>query len=140
MTDSLKLIQDALKLAQEAHKADGASDAVQLAIVAGIVTVATLIIKGFIEAHAKKAETVAALEAAKVSAKLNEVEIKIDGRLTQLLEISKKEAEERGHRLGKEQAKSEEVVKETPVIPGPTKLKIIEGEIRVTPSTEKKKL
>lgn len=139
MTDSLKLIQDALKLAQEAQKTQGLSDTVLLAIIAGLVTIATLIINGRIEAKAKQAEAIAALEAAKVNAKLAEVEIKIDGRLTQLLEISKKEAEERGHRLGKEQAKSEEVIKETPVIPGPTKLKIIEGEIRVTPSTEKKK-
>lgn len=127
-------MQDTLQVIQ----ASGMSDTVQLAIVAGIVAIATLIIKGFIDSKAKQAETIAAMEAAKVSAKLAEVEIKIDGRLTQLLEISKKEAEERGHRLGKEQAKSEEIVKETPVIPGPTKLKIIEGEIKVTSDIKKK--
>lgn len=97
MNDTLKVVQ----------VTSGLSDTVQLAIVAGIVAIATLIIKGFIDSKAKKAETIAATEAAKVSQKLAEVEIKIDGRLTELLEISKKEAEERGHRLGKEQAKSE---------------------------------
>lgn len=138
MVDSLKLIQDALKLAQEAQKPDRMSDTVQLAIVAGIVAIATLIIKGFIDSKAKKAETVAAIEAAKLAHKLEQVELKIDGRLTELLRITKSEAEERGQRLGKEQAKSEEVVKETPVIPGPTKLKIIEGEIKVTSDIKKK--
>lgn len=96
-------MQDTVKFVQ----ASGMSDTVQLALIAGIVAIATLIIKGFIDAKAKKAETIAAAEAAKVSQKLAEVEIKIDGRLTQLLEISKKEAEERGQRIGKEQAKNE---------------------------------
>lgn len=126
-------MQDTLQVVQTS----GMSDAVQLAIVAGIVAIATLIIKGLIEAHAKKAEAVAALEAAKVNAKLAEVEIKIDGRLTQLLEISKKEAEERGHRLGKEEGRKDDV-HPAPVIPGPTKLKIIEGEIKVTGEAKKK--
>lgn len=133
MGDTLKVIQT-----------QGMSDTVQLAIIAGIVTVATLIIKGIIDAHANKAKAVAAIEAAKVTQKLGEVEIKIDGRLTQLLEISKKEAEERGHRLGKEEGKKDEVVKtqesvHTIELPGATKLKIIEGEIKVKPSEEKKK-
>lgn len=130
-------VMDTLKLVQVTS---GLSDTVLLAIIAGLVTIATLIINGRIEAKAKKAEATAAIEAAKLAAKLNEVEIKIDGRLTELLRITKSEAEERGQRLGKEQAKSEEVVKESaPVIPGPTKLKIHEGEIRVTPTEGKKK-
>lgn len=95
---------DTLKLVQVSS---GLSDTVLLAIIAGLVTIATLIINGRIEAKAKKAETIAAAEAAKISQKLAEVEIKIDGRLTQLLEISKKEAEARGLIIGKEQAKNE---------------------------------
>lgn len=108
------------------------SDTVQLAIVAGIVAIATLVIKGFIDSKAKLAETIAAAEAAKVSAKLAEVEIKIDGRLTQLLEISKKEAEERGHRLGKAEGKEESAPSDD------SKLKITRGEIKITGETKKK--
>lgn len=135
MNDTLKVIET---------QSAGLSDTVLLAIVAGIVAIATLIIKGIIESHAKKAETKAALEAARVTHKLEAVELKIDGRLTQLLEISKKEAEERGHRLGKEQAKSEEIVKvaePSTALPdtGPVKLTITEGEIKVVPETTKKK-
>lgn len=129
---------DTVKLVQVSH---GLSDTVLLALIAGVVAIATLIINARIEAKAKKAEAIAALEAAKVSQKLAEVEIKIDGRLTQLLEISKKEAEERGQRLGKEQAKSEEIIKtqESALVPGHTNLKIIEGEIKVKPNEPKKK-
>lgn len=132
MNDTLKVVQ-----------VTGLSDTVLLAIIAGIVGLATLIINGRIEAKAKLAADIAALEALKISQKLGDVELKIDGRLTELLRISKLEAEERGHRLGKEQAKSEENVKvqeSTSVqLPGATKLKIIEGEIKVTPSEVKKK-
>lgn len=119
----------------------GLSDTVWLAIIAGIVTIATLIINGRINAKAKKAADLAALEAAKVTQKLEQVEIKIDGRLTQLLEISKKEAEERGHREGKEQAKSEQETKApTTSLPntGPVKLTITEGELKVIPETKPK--
>lgn len=98
MNDTLKVVQ----------VPSGLSDTVLLAIIAAFLAIATLIINGAIQARAKKAETLAAIEAAKVSQKLADVEIKIDGRLTELLEISKKEAEERGHRLGKDQEKKEE--------------------------------
>lgn len=107
-----------------------------------------MIIKGIIAHHAEKAKTAAALEAAKVTEKLEKVELKIDGRLTEILELTRKEAEERGQRMGKEQAKEEEKDRkqETPTatvasvqLPGATKLKIIEGEIKVTPSEAKKK-
>lgn len=135
MNDTLKIIET---------QSSGLSDTVWLAIIAGIVTIATLIINGRINAKAKKAADLAALEAAKVTQKLEQVEIKIDGRLTQLLEISKKEAEERGHREGKEQGKKEE--QETKVTTptglhdtGPVKLTITEGEIKVVPETKKKK-
>lgn len=143
---------DTLKLVQTS----GLSDTVLLAIVAGIVAIATLIIKGIIESHAKKAETIAAAavatataiaaaESTKVTQKLHEVEIKIDGRLTQLLESYKREGELKelkGHKEGKEEAKKEENIKaQEPqaTMPGATKLKIIEGEIKVTPSETKKK-
>lgn len=136
MDDTLKVIET---------QSSGFSDTVLLAIVAALLAIATLIIKGIIEAQAKKA----ALEAARVTQKLAEVEIKMDGRLTQLLEIATKEAEERGHRLGKEMEKKEEKDRAqeasaptTPVeLPGtdPMKLKITEGEIKVIPETKKKK-
>lgn len=129
MDDTLKVIQTT----------SGFSDTVLLAIVAALLAVATLIIKGIIEAQAKKAEVVAALEAAKVSKKLEEVELKIDGRLTELLRITKAEAEERGQRLGKEEAKKEEKVSEPLPVTDPMKLKITEGEIKVIPETKKKK-
>lgn len=140
MNDTLKIVQtDA-----------GLSDTVWLAVITALVTVATLIIKGIIEAQARKAERVAASEAAKVTERIAEVEIKIDGRLTELLRISKLEAEERGHRMGKEQEKQEEKDRkqENPPTPttstalpdaGPVKLNITEGVIRVVPETEKKK-
>lgn len=133
---------DTLQIVQSS----GMSDAVQLAIVAGIIAIATLVIKAVIEAQAKKAEVSAALEAAKVSQKLQEVEVKIDGRLTELLRITKAEAEERGQRLGKEQQKSEDggKVHEAPLPTGihdtgPVKLTITEGEIKVVPEPTKKK-
>lgn len=140
MNDTLQVVQ----------VSSGLSDTVLLAIIAGLVTIATLIINGRIEAKAKKAEALAAAEALKVTHKLEQVEIKIDGRLTQLLEISKKEAEERGHRMGKEQEKKEETDRkqEIPLAPvtatvlpdtGPVKLTITEGEMKVLPETTKKK-
>lgn len=101
-------IADTLKVVQVPH---GLSDTVLLAIIAALLAVVTLVLKAVIDAQAKKAERVAASEAAKVSNRLEQVEIKIDGRLTQLLEISKKEAEERGHRLGTEQQKAEQKTK-----------------------------
>lgn len=136
MNDTLKVIET---------QAAGFSDTVLLAIVAALLAIATLIIKGVIEAQAKKAEAVAAAEAAKVSQKLAEVEIKIDGRLTQLLEIATKEAEERGHRLGKDQEKQEEKdrtqnISTSPILANtdPMKLKITEGELKVIPETKPK--
>lgn len=116
---------DTLKIVESVP---GLSDTVWLAIIAGIVTIATLIINGRIEAKAKKAEAIAAIEAAKVSEKLKEVEIKIDGRLTQLLELATSEAELRGRIEGKEQQKSEESVKVQET-----------QEIKVTPIETKKK-
>lgn len=140
MQDTLKIMQEAFRLAQETQKSDRLSDTVQLAIVAGIVAIATLVIKGFIDAKAKKAETIAAAEAAKVSQKLAEVEIKIDGRLTQLLEMSKKEAEERGHRLGKEQEQARHAADTSTAagLPDAAKLKITGGEIKITSEAKKK--
>lgn len=133
MDDTLKVIQTT----------SGFSDTVLLAIVAALLAVATLIIKGIIEAQAKKAEVVAALEAAKVSKKLEEVELKIDGRLTELLRITKAEAEERGQRLGKDQEQARQAETSTHSQPltstDPMKLKITEGEIKVIPETKKKK-
>lgn len=161
MEDTLKIVHEALKLAQEAQKPQGLSDTVILSIVAGIVGMATIIIKGIIESHAKKAEviaaaavsaaaTVAKAESEKITQKLETVEIKIDGRLSQLIESYKREGELKeikGHKEGKEEAKKEEIDRkqETPPatpavqLPGATKLKILEGEIRVTPSEAKKK-
>lgn len=145
--DTLKLVQEALKLAQEAQKPQGLSDTVLLAIIAGIVGLATIYLNSRIEARAEKAKTAAAAAAAELALKLAAVETKIDGRLTQLLEISKKEAEERGHRMGKEQEKKEEIDRkqEAPATSpgihdtGPVKLTITEGEIKVVPETTKKK-
>lgn len=145
MGDTLKLVQEALRLAQEAQKPHGLSDTVWIAIVTGVVALATIIINGRIDAKAKKAETLAEAEAAKVTQKLEQVELKIDGRLTELLRLTKAEAEERGQRMGKEQQKSEEgsKVQEAPSakLPstGPVKLTITEGEIKVVPETTKKK-
>lgn len=138
MNDTLKVVEHT----------SGLSDTVWLALITGLVGIATLIIKSVVESQAKKAERVAASEALKVSQKLEAVEIKIDGRLTEILELTRKEAEERGHRLGKEQERKEETDRKqetTPAtvttvqLPGATKLKIIEGEIKVTPSETKKK-
>lgn len=149
MEDTLKVIEG---------KSSGLSDTVWLAIVAGIVALATLIIKAIIEAQAKKAEAIAAAavaaaaaiaaaEAEKVTKKLEAVEVKIDGRLTQLLESYKREGELKelkGHQEGKEEGKKEEQEK-APAPPtglhetGPLKLTITEGEMKVVPETTKKK-
>lgn len=138
MNDTLKVVEHT----------SGLSDTVWLAVIAALVTVATLIIKGIIAHHAEKAKAEAALEAAKVTEKLEKVELKIDGRLTEILELTRKEAEERGHRLGKEQEKQEatERKQETPPVAttglpdaGPVKLTITEGQIKVLPETTKKK-
>lgn len=96
-------IADTLKVVQVPH---GLSDTVLLAIIAALLAVVTLVLKAVIDAQAKKAERVAASEAAKVSNRLEQVEIKIDGRLTELLEITKREAEERGRRQGNADAKN----------------------------------
>lgn len=119
------------------------SDAVQLVIVTGIVGIATMIIKGFIDANAKKVEVVAAAEAAKVAQKLAEVEIKIDGRLTQLLEITKKAALAEGKIEGKAEEKEKHITAEATVVQHPlgadADLKITGGEIKITTETKKKK-
>lgn len=133
------------------------SDTVQLAIVAGFVTIATLVIKHFIDEHAKKAEAkreaaeaaalaAAALEAAKLTQKLDAVEIKIDGRLTQLLEITKTAYLAKGKIEGKaeEKEKQIEVVQQTATIPdhpisSATDLKITGGEMKITTESKKKK-
>lgn len=133
---------DTLQIVQSS----GMSDAVQLAIVAGIIAIATLVIKAIIEAHAKKAEFVAATEAAKVSEKLQEVAIKVDGRLTQLIESLQREGvlkEIKAHQEGIDEGKKQE--QETKAPPtgihdaGPLKLTITEGEMKVVPETTKKK-
>lgn len=138
MKDNLEVIQ----------ASSGLSDTVWLALITGLVTIATLIIKGVVESHAKKSERIAAAEALKVSQKLEHVELKIDGRLTELLEITKKEAQERGHREGKQEEKQEATERKheaTPATPAaihddsPVKLTITEGEIKVVPETTKKK-
>lgn len=98
MNDTLRVIENTY----------GLSDTVLLAIIGAFLTISTLITNAIINARAKKAENIAATEAAKVNAKLQDVEIKIDGRLTELLSISKLEAQERGHRMGKDQEKKEE--------------------------------
>lgn len=104
------------------------SDTVQLAIVTGIVTVATIIIKGIIDAHAKR-----------TAEKLEAVEVKIDGRLTQLLEMTKEAYLAKGKVEEKAEQKERQIIEThpTPVPPGTTNLKIVEGEIKV--KTEKPK-
>lgn len=140
MNDTLKVVEHT----------SGLSDTVWLAVIAALVTVATLIIKGIIAHHAEKAKTAAALEATKVTEKLEKVELKIDGRLTEILELTRKEAEERGHRMGKQEEKQEEKDRkhEAPHVAvaqtglpdtGPVKLTITEGEIKVLPEPTKKK-
>lgn len=106
------------------------SDTVQLAIVTGIVTVATIIIKGIIDAHAKR-----------TAARLEAVEVKIDGRLTQLLELTQRAYKAEGKIEGKAEEKEKHKIEvvETHTLPvaGTTNLKIVEGEIKV--KTEKPK-
>lgn len=109
------------------------SDAVQLAIVTGIVAVATVIIKGIIDAHARKQ-----------TAKLEAVEVKIDGRLTQLLEMTQKAYKAEGKEEGKAEEKEKHITVEAQIAPqvipgGATHLKIVEGEIKVTTETKKPK-
>lgn len=130
MNDTLKLVQ----------VTSGLSDTVLLAIIGGLVGIATLIINGRIDAKAKRAEAIAAAEALKVSQKLEAVEVKIDGRLTEILELTRKEAEERGQRMGKEQAKEEEKVKaqETPLPITSADLNIAGGVIKIAGETKKK--
>lgn len=145
--DSLKLVAFIAKhnLESVEKQATGLSDTVLLAIVAGIVAIATLVIKGIIEHHAEKAKTVAALEAAKITETQKELGIKIDGRLSQLIESLEREGVlkvEKALKEGKEQGIKEEQEKAPPPgLPntGPVKLKIVEGEIKVTPSETKKK-
>lgn len=121
------------------------SDTVQLAVIAGIVTIATLIIKHFIDEHAKKAEAKRVAEAAVLAQKLEAVEVKMDGRLTELLEITKKAFLAEGKEQGKaeEQAKQIEIVQSTATLPDhpltASDLKITGGEIKITTETKKKK-
>lgn len=152
--DTLKLLQEALRLSQEAQKPQGLSDTVLLAIIAGIVGLATIYLNSRIEARAEKAKTIAAAavaiaaaEAEKVTKKLEAVEVKIDGRLTQLIESLKRESdlkEASALITGKEQGKKEEQEKAptTPTTPihdaGPLKLNITDGQINVVPETKKK--
>lgn len=120
------------------------SDTVQLAIVAGFVTIATLIIKHFIDEHAKRAETKRAIAATALAQKLDAVEIKMDGRLTELLEMTKKAYLAKGKDEGKaeEQAKQIEIVQSTAPLPAhpltAADLKITGGEIKITTETKKK--
>lgn len=146
--DSLKILAFIAKNNLEAvqKQASGLSDTVLLAIVGGIVGLATIIINGRIDAKAKKAEAVAAAEAAKVSEKLQEVAIKVDGRLTQLLESLQREGvlkESKAHQEGIDEGKKQEQETKAPVsqvqLPGATHLKIIEGEIKVKPTTTEPK-
>lgn len=84
------------------------SDTVLLAIVGGIITLATIYLKARIDAKALLAAAVAKEEAAKVQTQLDKVEVKIDGRLTELLETTRLLAESQGLRQGKEEGKNQE--------------------------------
>lgn len=77
------------------------SDAVLLAIVGGIITLATIYLKSRIDAKAILAAAIAKEEAAKVQGQLDKVEVKIDGRLTELLETTRQLAEAQGLARGK---------------------------------------
>lgn len=81
------------------------SDAVLLVIVSGIITLATIYLKARIDAKALIAAALAKEEAQKVTAQLDKVEVKIDGRLTELLETTKLLAEAQGLRRGKEEGR-----------------------------------
>lgn len=122
----------------------GLSDTVLLAIVAGIVAIATLVIKGIIEHHAEKAKALAALEVAKITEAQKELGVKVDGRLTQLIESLEREGvlkELKAHQEGKEEGKKEEQEKAPTTSihdTGPVKLTITEGEIKVVPETKTK--
>lgn len=130
MKDTLQVIE----------ASSGFSDTVLLAAIAAFLAIATLIIKAVIEAQAKKAEA----EAARTAKKLEEVETKIDGRLTQLLEIATKEAEERGQRIGKEVEKNDEAARKQEIASVPTilhetdaTLKIKGGELKIDKGKKK---
>lgn len=77
------------------------SDAVVLSICAGMFGLATMYLKARIEAKAKLAEAVAKVEAEKLHRQLDAVELKIDGRLTELLETTRLLAQAQGKAEGK---------------------------------------
>lgn len=99
------------------------SDAIILTIVTGIITLATIYLKSRIDAKALLAAAIAKEEAAKVTTQLDKVEVKIDGRLTELLETTKQLAEAQGLRKGKEEGRIAE--RANPTVPKP------EGEIKI---------
>lgn len=119
------------------------SDAVILSIVAGIITLATIYLKARIDAKALLAAAIAKEAAEKVQTQLDKVEIKIDGRLTELLETTKQLAEAQGlaqgKREGRESQKNE--AKETKAKEGEIKIETAKVDITTQKVTlgEKKK-
>lgn len=93
------------------------SDAVLLVIVSGIITLATIYLKARIDAKALVAAALAKEEAAKVTTQLDKVEVKIDGRLTELLNTTRELAKARGLKEGKEEGRQAE--RANPTIPKP---------------------
>lgn len=81
------------------------SDSVLLAIVGGIITLATIYLKSRIDAKAILAAAIAKAEAEKIQKQLDKVEVKIDGRLSELLETTRRLAEAQGLEKGKEQGR-----------------------------------
>lgn len=84
------------------------SDAVLLVIVSGIITLATIYLKARIDAKSLIAAALAKTEAAKVTAQLDKVEVKIDGRLTELLETTKLLAQAQGLAQGKAEGREKQ--------------------------------
>lgn len=84
------------------------SDSVLLAIVGGIITLATIYLKSRIDAKALLAQAIAKEAADKVQIQLDKVEVKIDGRLTELLETTRKLAQAQGLAQGKAEGRDDQ--------------------------------
>lgn len=119
------------------------SDAIILTIVTGIITLATIYLKSRIDAKALLAAAIAKEEAAKVQTKLETVEVKIDGRLSELLETTRQLAEAQGLAQGKIEGRESQKadVKETKAKEGEIKIETAKVDITTQKVTlgEKKK-
>lgn len=108
------------------------SDAVLLSIIGGVITLATIYLKSRIDAKALIAQAIAKEAADKVTSQLDKVEVKIDGRLSELLETTRRLAEAQGLAQGKREGRESQKTEAKELKEGGSGLKIEAAKVDIT--------